>query len=1152
MKKSYLLMGALALCSAVPVHAEDAVSLPDYTKILMLGSPSADDMKSNDTSRADDDEMAAYRWFIGHDGATYASATEVKEGSKSLDGYDAVWVVLDREVGKSNPDEFVQALRDSNDPMFSDEVIAVLTSYHKAGGKLLLTNHAAVLLKEIGRHTHYPYSLNSFGSGSARENSDVWYARVSYLNYETNPVNDKSGDRIYKGIKMEIMTDQVGQPYKCFPLIGGGSKEDHNCFFTIDVENKEITNDNVQKYKEVRDEFGVEYLAVWPHITDICSCPISRWLPKDDYDGVAIAIGFGGYEWHMNIGTNPYQVDIEKLTENALAELTDNTIDYGHVVGPEPPKPVDDNTLLLEYTMDKNGNKVHESVADSDYDIRGHFYESVSGAMEGNALRLDGYSSFVEGGAMNDVIINKMTAEVWCAAETYPMGTLDMADEGWAAIAENRQDNNGWSWELSSRGRYRFGFSVDGNWQEVMVDGKFPKYKWNHLVAKVDAENGNVKIYNNGQLVAEKPFSKGMIKLGNGTVVIGKSRNSAEMYGCLINAFNGIVDHISLRSGLVEVEKPVAYTDEYLNAPELFVSETRYEGNILRPKFHAVPAANWGNETHGLYYDEATQLYHMFYQKNANGHYLSHMHWGHMISNDMVKWTEINTAIDPSEDYDWKGCWSGCLFRDDDFNDGMPTIFYTGVNNADPHIIQALPSDREKDPYLFAWSKQPTGISRPNSGYDFRDPYVFKYDNEFYMIIGSADNNKGALHVHKYDKAAKKWNTTPSIFFSATGHSDIDQGTFWEMPVVVEMDGKWLLTVSTISNDVRAVYWIGSIRKDGDNITFVPDEGTMAPRLIEKKELAGNGHGFLSPTVLKKDGKVYAIGIVPDKLSAEQNCNNGWSHNYSLPREWSIVDGELVQKPFAGLRDKLTDASLKAADMNSEISDLQAADGRLFKFDLELNEGATGSYTLEFFKGNESNKAFVKLDLDNKTVQFNTEGLEKINNGFDANVTASIAEKPRMSTYAVGDGGHLEVFVDHSTVDLFVNDKIASSLRVFPTNAANTGVTFKNNGKQGDVKSMNLFAIDPDKFNDQHLPTSVGNAYADDASIEFALNGKVLTVIGAPGEYEVNLFGATGEKVFNARGVASFEDIALPVCSGLYIMTIESDGLRKAAKILVR
>ena len=152
------------------------------------------------------------------------------------------------------------------------------------------------------------------------------------------------------------------------------------------------------------------------------------------------------------------------------------------------------------------------------------------------------------------------------------------------------------------------------------------------------------------------------------------------------------------------------------------------------------------------------ELCHIFFQKNANGPYWGKLHWGHITSDDMLNWKEEKIALSNTSGYDIKGNWSGCVFTDDVLTGGKPNIFYTGVDYAKASVNQATPIADD----LISWNKDtrnPIIPSRPAGlSDDFRDPYVFKSNGNFYMIIGTSKNGLGATTLHKYDPITKTWS----------------------------------------------------------------------------------------------------------------------------------------------------------------------------------------------------------------------------------------------------------------------------------------------------------------------------------------------------------------------------------------------------------
>eukprot|EP00644_Phytophthora_capsici_P019197 jgi/Phyca11/537802/estExt2_fgenesh1_pg.C_PHYCAscaffold_1690003 len=111
----------------------------------------------------------------------------------------------------------------------------------------------------------------------------------------------------------------------------------------------------------------------------------------------------------------------------------------------------------------------------------------------------------------------------------------------------------------------------------------------------------------------------------------------------------------------------------------------------FRPVYHFQAREKWMNDPCAPYYDEATGLYHMFYQLNPNSTIWGNMTWGHAVSKDQVTWEDYPNALRPFEDkWDNLGVFSG--FAMDKAIDGKHTVFYTGVT--------ALPISWKKE-YLF-------------------------------------------------------------------------------------------------------------------------------------------------------------------------------------------------------------------------------------------------------------------------------------------------------------------------------------------------------------------------------------------------------------------------------------------------------------------
>ena len=161
-----------------------------------------------------------------------------------------------------------------------------------------------------------------------------------------------------------------------------------------------------------------------------------------------------------------------------------------------------------------------------------------------------------------------------------------------------------------------------------------------------------------------------------------------------------------------------------------------------RPAFHVSPYVGWMNDPNGFSYYQGE--YHLFYQYNPYDTHWDSMHWGHVVSKDLLHWEYLPAALAPDEDYDKMGCFSGSAIE---LDDGRQLLMYTAVDHetledGSKRDIQtqavAVGDGRdyvkyEKNPVLTE-KDLPEGASKV----DFRDPKIWKgKDGNFYCVIGS-------------------------------------------------------------------------------------------------------------------------------------------------------------------------------------------------------------------------------------------------------------------------------------------------------------------------------------------------------------------------------------------------------------------------------
>ncbi len=78
-----------------------------------------------------------------------------------------------------------------------------------------------------------------------------------------------------------------------------------------------------------------------------------------------------------------------------------------------------------------------------------------------------------------------------------------------------------------------------------------------------------------------------------------------------------------------------------------FCDEIPEENEEYRPKVHFTVKNGWNNDPNGLI--KYNGKYHMFYQYNPCSSEWGTMHWGHAVSDDLIKWEEKDIALYPDE-----------------------------------------------------------------------------------------------------------------------------------------------------------------------------------------------------------------------------------------------------------------------------------------------------------------------------------------------------------------------------------------------------------------------------------------------------------------------------------------------------------------------
>ena len=264
----------------------------------------------------DDDEKAAAAWYydnwVATDKGDFITPDQlVAMTTEDYDMYGVIWIMVDRvglEVGWQNlPSNLIEA-----------STLNALKAYAANGGSLYLSNMATQLTVPLGIVPEN-MPINAFNSAAGGENGDIWTinTHLGWIFQDIDQYYDRTSHEIFQGLTFENLNDY---PYASLPLIGPGHKEDHNALWDINPYWHEAGDPAPNCVKWFENTTNSLVLAVWGQVLDHCIAGMVDFNPNATH-GRCIAMGLAAYEWNQNTGTNIYQQNVEKLTDNILNYL---------------------------------------------------------------------------------------------------------------------------------------------------------------------------------------------------------------------------------------------------------------------------------------------------------------------------------------------------------------------------------------------------------------------------------------------------------------------------------------------------------------------------------------------------------------------------------------------------------------------------------------------------------------------------------------------------------------------------------------------------------------------------------------------------------------------------------------------------------------
>ena len=509
-----------------------------------------------------------------------------------------------------------------------------------------------------------------------------------------------------------------------------------------------------------------------------------------------------------------------------------------------------------------------------------------------------------------------------------------------------------------------------------------------------------------------------------------------------------------------------------------------------RPQYHFTPSHNFMNDPNGMVFYKGE--YHLFYQYNPEGQVWGHMSWGHAVSTDMVHWQHLPLAIPEDPQY---MIYSGSAVVDRNNSSGL-------CKNPDPQdqscLIAIYAADyhqkREKTHIAYSndrgrtWTNYSGNPVIDVDADDFRDPYVFWHapQKKWVLVAVLADHRK-ALFFFSTD--LKHWAK-----LSEFGPAGDDAGQ-WECPLLVELpiegtkDTGWVLVVNrnpgAPAGGTGVRYLVGKF----DGTQFAEycmaacvgiSDGKSGACCPSDPQWADYGKDFYATNLFNDmpqgDSRKIWIGWTSNWLYAKDEPTVLWRGAQSIPRTltlrpisqlagikerakmapgtWPAFEFLLVQEPVRELQSlrgkpfQIANTTVQEANTKLAHADIK---GETYEIEAEFEPASAGEVGFRLRKGPGLETVVGVLPANYAVFVDRTKsGDVSFSKDFSGRYYAWLPYTQRIK---------LHIFVDRSSVEVFVNDgeKVMTN-RIYPP-PGSTGIELYSSGGAARVVSLSYWPL---------------------------------------------------------------------------------------------
>ena len=491
------------------------------------------------------------------------------------------------------------------------------------------------------------------------------------------------------------------------------------------------------------------------------------------------------------------------------------------------------------------------------------------------------------------------------------------------------------------------------------------------------------------------------------------------------------------------------------------LSRKNLSKDIHRPIYHFVSPESTMNDPNGLCFWNG--YWHLFYQgypvefpdKRIEGTN-TRVHWGHAYSKDLINWKDLPYAIYPDPE---ESCFSGATLVEDN----RVIAMYHGTQAGNMIAI----SD---DSLLLNWDKltgkpvipilQPDGKEWP---YRVFDPCIWKKNGTYFSLSGGTLPH---APTGKRTRANFLFKSNDLINWEYL-HPFVEGDRFTLIgddgacPYFWPIGDRYILMFFSHMSGGQAL--IGDYDKDRDKFIVTAHHdfnfGAFGPAGVHAPSATPDGEG----------GVISIFNMNPGMH------NQGWDQIMSLPRRLTILGNNKFERNMLKIEPAGNIKSLRydheviknfILEANKDVifnkingnaieifCEIKIKDSPMVEMNI-LRSPKKEEFTRIIFYPNRGYRDWDRYDKwEPKSRLEASSGLISIDSSYSSTLPSVLSRSPETGPVFLEPNENLRinVFIDKSVVEVFVNDKQCLAVRVYPGRQDSTGVSLRSQGTSSEI-----------------------------------------------------------------------------------------------------